>query len=226
MNTRTLTSWNELLPSAPTHADITEYLWSAASKNDVPLVQSVLSYAKHNNFTIDITHPVHLACTYARMQMLDALDQYTSLTPHHVMTGLYAAGNECQSEVLHYLFQKAHQWENFYQHVNANELLNFVCIPGNVQENKVLECIKILEPLLIDPECTHEVVRLIDFGYPNAALYLLKYSNTDVLQQTLEDLEKSTPNPILVQKIKDTLFNYKLRQEVGDSKSNPHSRKI
>lgn len=224
MNTRTLKSWDELLPSIPTHADVTEYLWAAAGKNDVPLVQSVLLYAKYNNYIIDITHPVHLSCVYAHMQMLDVLDQYQSLTPHHIMTGLYSAVNECQNEVLDYLFQKANQWNNFHEYVNAKELLGFVCNPGNAQESKVLDCIKIFAPLLTDPECTNEVVRLIGFGYPNAALYLLKYCQQDVLEQTIKNLEQSDPKN--AQQIKDVLLHHKLTAAVGEMSASRSHKKI
>lgn len=223
MSVYTLQTWNDILPTTPSCNIVTEYLWMAAGYNDVPLVQSVLAYAKHSNYEIDITHAVHLSCAYAQMQMLDILDQYQSLTAHHIMTGLYSAASGCQSGVLTYLFKKANSLgNNFYQQVNVAELMNVVCMPGSVSENQVLECIKIFEPLFGDLEFSNNVISLARFRHPIAAEYLLKYSEQDVLEQTAQDFEQSSP--LQAQQIKDILLRHKLNQAVGEGTA-PRSHK-
>lgn len=225
MDMYTLDNWNQLLPTQLNAEVAKEYVWMGAGHNDVALVESVLAYAFHNNYTIDINHAVHLSCVYAQMRMLDVLDRYQPLTPHNVMTGLYSAASGCQGEVLMYLFEKANAWgHDFYQHVNVNELMQVVCVPGNVGEHQVLECIKIFEPLFDNPEYSKNVISLATFNYPIAAGYLLKYSNQDVLEQFIKDAEQTSPHQ--AQHIKDVLLRGKLLQEVGEIPSVRSNKKI
>lgn len=222
----TLDNWNLLLPDQPTADVVKEYVWVGASNNDVPLVQSVLSYAKHNNYVIDLTHAVHLSCVYNRMEMLSILEQYHPLTPHYVMTGLYSASSGCQSGVLKHLLNKANAWgHDFYQHVNVNELMQVVCVPGSgCEDHQVLECIKIFEPLFDHPEYSKNVISLATFNYPIAAGYLLKYSQQDVLEQFIKDVEQTAPRQ--AQHIKDVLLREKLTQAVSETSSVRTHKKI
>jgi hypothetical protein len=221
----TLENWNQLLPTRPTPDIVKEYVWTGAANDDLPLVQSVLLYAKHNNYIIDLTHAVHLSCVYNRMEMLNILEQYHPLTPHYVMTGLYSASSGSQSNVLKHLLNKAKAWgHDFYQHVNVNELMDVVCVPGNVGEHQVLECIKIFEPFFDNPEYSKNAISLATFNYPIAAGYLLKYSRQDVLEQFIKDVEQSSPHQ--AQHIKDVLLREKLAQAVGETPSVRSHKKI
>jgi len=212
MNTHTLDNWNLLLPSHPSPDIVKEYVWTGASNNDVPLVQSVLAYAKDNNYIIDLTHAVHLSCVYNRMEMLDVLEQYQPLTPHYVMTGLYSASSGSQSEVLKRLLNTANIWgHEFYQHVDGNGLMDVVCMPGDVPEPQVLECVQLIEPLLKDPELSSSVVDLVKSGHPNVAYYMLRYSSEEVLRQKAQDIQISHPHiTTWIEQALDEYLNEKL----------------
>lgn len=225
MTEHTIDTWNRILPSRPTPDVAKKYVWQGASNNDVPLVRAVLEYAKAHDYLIDITQAVHLSCVYNHMNMLDVLEQYQPLTPHHVMTGLYSASSGSQSEVLKRLLNTANIWgHDFYQHVDVNELMKVVCAPGNVGETQVMECIKIFEPLFDNPEYSKNVISLATFNYPIAAGYLLKYSNQDVLEQFTKDVEQSSPRQ--AEQIKDVLLRGKLVQAVGEHPSCRFHKKI
>lgn len=204
----TVETWNTLVASHPSAKQTTEYVWMGASNNDTSLVREVLAYAKHNNYIIDITHAVHLSCVYAQHEMLQVLDHHQPLTPHHIMTGLYSAASGCQNTVLEYLLSKANVWgDDFYQYVEGEKLINVVCTPGNVSERRVLECIKILEPLL-DPNTnvSLEVISLLNYGHPKAAQHLLPYSNEYDLRNVASDFQ----SPHIVDNLENLLLNHKL----------------
>lgn len=190
----TLDNWNNLLPHAPSSTTATEYFWQGASYNDVPLVRAVLEYAKANDYLMDTTHAVHLSCVYARYELLMVLNAHHPLTPHHVMTGLYSASSGCQAKVLKGLLKKADTWgHEFYQHVDGNGLMDVVCIPGDVPEQQVFECVQLIEPLLQDPELSSSVVHLVKSGHPNVAYYMLRHSSEEVLRQKAQDIQISHP---------------------------------
>lgn len=141
------------------------------------------------------------------------------------MTGLYSAASGCQNTVLEYLLNKADLWgEAFYQHVDGDQLMKIVCTPANVTEHRVLECIKILEPLT--SECCYlpvEILHLLAREYNNAAQYLLPYTDELGLQQVLESYYNSNSN--IANKLENLLLKHKLTLATQSATPQPGARK-
>lgn len=210
--TETLQAWTNLLPTNPSQAEATEYLWYGAANNDPDLVRQVLLYARANSYDMDITHAVHLSCVYAQYKVLGVLEQHTPLTKHHVRTGLYSASSGCQVDMLSHVLERAYMlWgDDTAVAVEGNNLMAVVCTPGNVSEATVLDCIKLLEPILENPELSDSVLSLLNFGHPNAAQHIIRYSDLDVLLNKAQQLNQT--HPFILQWVESAVLKEKLTQ--------------
>lgn len=208
----TLQAWTNLLPTNPSQAEAVEYLYYGATNNDPDLVRQVLLYARANSYDLDITHAVHLSCVYAQHEVLKVLEQHTPLTKHHVRTGLYSASSGCQVDMLSHVLERAYVlWgQDTAVAVEGNNLMAVVCTPGNVSEATVLDCIKLLEPILENPELSDSVLSLLNFGHPNATQHIIPYSDLDVLLNKAQQLNQT--HPFILQWVESAVLKEKLTQ--------------